>query len=157
MNLRLYTQADTLAIIQLFRNTVHTVCTADYSSEQLDAWAPKHPDYEKWQRSLSANYCMVAEENGVITGFADMAKTGYLDRLYVHKDYQRKGVAAALLSAMMDYAENCNVDTVTTYASKTARPFFEKQGFTVEYENTVVRDGIELTNYKMNCKIKEHK
>lgn len=28
-------------------------------------------------------------------GFADMDADGYLDRLYVHKDYQGRGVAAA--------------------------------------------------------------
>lgn len=29
-------------------------------------------------------------ENSIIVGFGDIDKSGYLDRFYVHKDYQRR-------------------------------------------------------------------
>ena len=32
----------------------------------------------------------------MIIGFGDIAQMGYLDRLYVHEDYQRQGVASGL-------------------------------------------------------------
>lgn len=32
-------------------------------------------------------------ENGVIVGFGDMSPNGYPDRLYVHRDFQRRGTA----------------------------------------------------------------
>ena len=35
---------------RLFFHTVHTVNAADYSPEQLDAWAPLIPDAGDWQR-----------------------------------------------------------------------------------------------------------
>ena len=38
----------------------------------------------------------MAVEGKTIVGFRDMDSTGYLDRLYVHKDYQKKGIAAAI-------------------------------------------------------------
>lgn len=38
-------------------------------------------DLEKWNRLLQENYSIVALENGVIAGFGDIDKTGYLDHL----------------------------------------------------------------------------
>ena len=38
--------------------------------------------------------------DGQIVCFGDMDETGYLDRLYVHKDYQCRGVASAICDAL---------------------------------------------------------
>lgn len=48
-----------------------------------------------------------------------------------------------------DYLERNVQGTITTYASITARPFFEKRDYQVIKENQVLRDGIILINYKM--------
>ena len=78
---------------------------------------------------------------------ADYTNTaGYLDRLYVHKDYQKKGIASALCDRL---EENCAAAYFTTHASITARPFFEKRGYRVMKEQQVVRKGVKLTNYVM--------
>lgn len=79
-------------------------------------------------------------------GFADMDADGYLDRLYVHKDYQGRGVAAALCDAL-EQAVQC--EAYTTHASITARPFFEKRGYRVVRAQQVERQGLYLTNYVM--------
>ena len=36
---------------------------------------------------------LIAEMNGVIIGFGSIDKSGCLDLLFVHKDYQKQGVA----------------------------------------------------------------
>lgn len=87
----------------------------------------------------------MAELDGVIAGFGDIDETGYLDRLYVHKDYQRRGVAAALCDAM----ERTAPGKIVTHASITARPFFEGRGYTVVRTQQVERQGVLLTNYVM--------
>lgn len=73
----------------LFHGTVHTVNAGDYTPDQLRAWAPGTVDLAAWDASLSAHHALVAEE-GVVVGFGDIDAAGYLDRLYVHKDYQRR-------------------------------------------------------------------
>ena len=130
----------------LFYDTVHEVTAADYTKEQLDAWAGGKVDTAAWNRSFLEHDTFVAEENGVIVGFADMDAAGYLDRLYVHKDYQKKGIASALCDRL---EENCAAAYFTTHASITARPFFEKRGYRVMKEQQVVRKGVKLTNYVM--------
>ena len=100
MKLRAYQSGDLPAILNLFRDTVHTVCARGYTRAQLDAWAPAELDAAAWDASLLAHQTLVAEENGSIIGFADLAEDGYLDRLYVHRDWQGRGVASALCDAL---------------------------------------------------------
>ena len=143
MTLRPYRPADCPALAELFYHTVHTVCARDYSSEQLDAWADGQVDLAAWNASFLAHTTLVAVEGGTIVGFADLAPEGYLDRLYVHKDWQRRGVASALCDAL--------AEAKVTHASLTARPFFEKRGWRVVREQQVERHGVLLTNFVMEC------
>ena len=141
MKLRAYQSGDLPAILNLFRDTVHTVCARDYTRSQLDAWAPAELDAAAWDASLLAHQTLVAEENGSIIGFADLAEDGYLDRLYVHRDWQGRGVASALCDALPGAR--------LTHASLTARPFFERRGWHVVREQQVERRGVRLTNFVM--------
>ena len=95
MFIRPYRSADCPALAELFYETVHTVCARDYPPEQLDVWAPGEVDLAAWDASFLAHRTLVAVEGETIVGFADMDGSGYLDRLYVHRDFQRRGVARA--------------------------------------------------------------
>lgn len=145
MKIRRYRQSDCKEITELFYHTVHTVNAKDYTAEQIDVWAAEEADLEKWNQSLQEHDSIVAVEKDVIVGFGDIDQTGYLDRLYVHADYQRKGIASALCSQLEQFAAG----TITTHASITARPFFEKRGYQAVKEQQVERQGIFLTNYVM--------
>lgn len=149
MTLREYRPEDVTRLAQLFYDTVHTVNAGDYTPAQLDAWAAGNVDLEGWNRSFLAHDTLVAETDGQIVGFADMSRSGCLNMLYVHRDYQRRGVAAALVGKLEHRAREAGTGRFETYASITARPFFEKQGYVVEAENRVIRNGVQLTNFKM--------
>lgn len=94
-----------------------------------------------WDASFRAHDTRVAVEGGVIVGFADLGPDGYLDRLYVHRDWQGRGVASALCDALPAAR--------ITHASITARPFFERRGWHVVKEQQVERRGVLLTNFVM--------
>ncbi len=145
MLIRPYTPADCLEITQLFYDTVHTVNARDYTKVQLNAWAGPKPDLEKWNRSLLSHYSLVAVKDGRIVGFGDIDDSGYLDRLFVHKDYQKMGVASALCDRLEAHVSG----PITTHASITARPFFEARGYRVIREQQVERAGTRLTNFVM--------
>ena len=146
MTLRDYSKPDCAILAQLFYDTVHMVNAKDYTREQLDAWATGEVNLEAWNESFQAHHTVVAELDGKIVGFGDMDEIGYLDRLYVHKDYQRRGVATAICNAL---EQNSNAAEFTTHASITARPFFEKRGYTVVREQQLERRGVLLTNFVM--------
>lgn len=145
MVIRKYESSDCKEMAELFFNTVHSVNVKDYTKEQLDAWAPGQVDLEKWDQSFQEHFSIVAVENDIIVGFGDIDKTGYLDRLYVHKNYQGKGIATAIC----DQLESKVKENIITHASITAKPFFEKRGYKVVKEQQVERNGIFLKNYIM--------
>lgn len=70
---------------------------------------------------------------------------GYLDRLFVHADYQKKGIATAICNRL----EQAVQGKITTHASITAKPFFEKRSYKVVKEQQVERQGIYLINFCM--------
>ena len=146
MTVRRYRAGDCRTLTKLFYETVHSVNARDYTPEQLDAWAPAVPDAGEWDRSLRAHTCFVAEENGAVVGFGDMDPSGYLDRLYVSKDFQGRGAASALCGALEAAVRAARY---TTHASITARPFFEKRGWRVVKEQSVERRGVTMTNFVM--------
>lgn len=147
MWIRRYEPEDLGQITALFYDTVHAVNAADYAPEQLDAWADGAPDAERWNRSLLAHHSLVAVEGrDLIVGFGDIDGTGYLDRLYVHKDRQGLGIATALCDRL---ERAVDAPVITTHASITARPFFEGRGYRVLREQRVERHGVQMTNYVM--------
>ncbi|HJC74575.1 MAG TPA: GNAT family N-acetyltransferase [Candidatus Mediterraneibacter faecavium] len=161
MKIRAYRQEDLKEIAELFYNTVHTVNAADYTEQQLDAWADGNIDLETWDRSFREHMTLVAvmpsgqeNEKEQIAGFADMDSTGYLDRLYVHKDFQRQGIASALCDRLEQAAD---VENFTTHASVTAKSFFEKRGYQAVREQQVEKKGILLTNYVMKKGCSSHR
>lgn len=145
-HLRPYRPEDCPELARLFYDTVHSVNAADYSPEQLAAWATGEVDLKAWNDAFLAHRTVVAEQESVILGFGDMDANGYLDRLYVHKDHQRQGIASAICDAL---ESGCDASEFTTHASITARLFFEKRGYIVIRCQQVQRRGVWLTNFVM--------
>lgn len=148
MKIRKYQSSDCKALADLFYHTVHTVNVKDYTKEQLQVWATGQVDLENWDQSLQEHFSVVAVENEKILGFGDIDRTGYLDRLYVHGNYQGKGIATAICNQL----EQAIQGNIITHASITAKPFFEKRGYQVIKEQKVERQGIFLTNFVMEKK-----
>lgn len=146
MKIRKYQSCDLEKIVQLFYETVHAVNIKDYTEQQVNVWATGVVDWEKWNQSFQEHLTYVAVENNLVIGFGDMDKNGYLDRLFVHKDYQRQGVATALCDQLESMA---GIECITVHASVTAKPFFEKRGYRIIKKQEVERQGILLPNYLM--------
>ena len=144
MKIREYQNKDLNTVIELFYNSVHSNCKKDYTTEQLEAWAPRDMDVYRFETSLEKNHTLVIEDNSEIIAFGDMGDTGYLDRLYVREDYLGKGLGKILLERFEKYARNLGVRYVTTAASITSLNFFKKMGYVVIREEAVERRGVRL-------------
>lgn len=146
MEIQEYKSSDCNEIAALFYNTVHTVNAKDYEKEQLDAWVCGNIDITTWNQSFLENYILVARDGNRIVGFGDIDETGYLDRIYVHRDYQGQGVATAICDKL---ETNFLVENFTTHTSITAKAFFQSRRYKIIKEQQVERKGIKLTNYVM--------
>jgi putative acetyltransferase len=153
MRVRRLEPADVPAVAALFTGTVHSVNTADYTPEQAKAWAPRPPDVAAWERSLAGRTAFVVEVDGEVAGFGDLGDGGYLDRLYVHRDHQRRGVATALAEALEAEAAHRGAAEVTADASITALPFFVRRGYEVVGEQERLVRGARFTNHRVRKRL----
>lgn len=146
MLLRKYKPDDCKILTELFYNTVHIINAKDYSEEQINAWANGNVNLSKWNSSFLTHYTIVAEIDGIIVGFGDIDKTGYLDRLFIHHNFQHKGIANAICNEL---EQSVDTSKIITHVSITAKGFFEQRGYKVITKQQVERQGIFLTNYIM--------
>ncbi|MCB9230877.1 MAG: GNAT family N-acetyltransferase [Bacteroidia bacterium] len=133
----------------LFVETIRFTCKADYSPRQIQVWTSSVENRERWIEKLNRQYFLVAEKDQRIVGFASLENGNYLDLLYVHKDFQRQGIANLLFQKIQSKARQPGFEKITSDVSKTARPFFEAKGFRVVQENKFSLKGVEITNYHM--------
>lgn len=136
-------------IKELFVGTIASVCQIDYNTEQIEVWKSSINNIDRWNNLIINQYFIVAEIDKEIVGFASLDHGNYIDMLYVHKDFQRQGIAQRLYDHLEHKSKYLNMETLTADVSKTAKPFFERNGFTTIARQVQVRSAVEIVNYKM--------
>ena len=150
LGIRPLTELDIPEMRELFRTTVLTVNSKDYTKEEVADWASCGDSIEHWKELLAKNdYIGAIDGQGKIVGFSSMNAEGYLHSMFVHKDWQGKGVATLLLSEVEKMACGYGVRKISVEVSITARPFFEKHGYKMVKEQKAKANRLYLTNYVM--------
>lgn len=150
MLLRAYDESDAAATLDVFLRAVRITASKDYAPEQIAAWAaPQDRSTDGWHAKRLRVDTVVAVEDGTVIGFSDTDEHGYIDMMFVDPALTRRGVATALLQHVTETARAHGALELTTHASLTARPFFERHGFEVVEERRPVLRGVSLTNFAM--------
>lgn len=149
VRIRSYAAADLAAIIELFNGSVRHVAVRDYSPAQIEAWAPTVVNLSDWSERMERKPTFVAERGSEIVGFSDLEPGGHIDMMFVHPDHQGQGVARRLLNHVVERAIALGLNSLTTDASITARPFFERNGFKVVQAQEIELRGQSFRNYRM--------
>ena len=137
------------AIRNLAIETIEHTCSHDYSPDQLNAWtAAIRGNTERWEQSIGNQYFLVAEIDQRIVGFASLDQC-YVDFMYIHQDFTRKGIAKTLYKRLEIQARSVGCTLLTSHVSKTALPFFEKVGFSIIREKIQAIKGVTISNYQM--------
>ena len=148
--IRTLDEKDVLQMRDLFCATVLNVNTRDYTEEEAKDWASCGERTERWKELLAYNqYVGAFDEHDCLVGFASMNKDGYLHSMFVHKDFQHKGIATQLLWEVERIARQYGVIHITSEVSLTARPFFEKKGYEVVKIQKCQANKLKLTNFVM--------
>lgn len=151
MNIRFYQKSDSLPLAELFFNTIRTVNRQHYSDEQVKAWAPDLStwDMQAWEKKFENKWVFVAHEGETITGFGELELNGHIDRFYIAESAVGKGVGRLIYEAIEKTGKEQKLARLFVEASITARPFFEKMGFSLVNEQTVGRNNVFFTNFVM--------
>jgi len=147
------TIVDIKEITQLFYETIQEINSKDYPKDEIDDWSSWHEDVDRWAEEIVKFYFIVAKLDDKIVGIASLATDGYLDLMFVHKDFQRHGIAKKLLDEIEKKATEQQNDLIYSDVSITAKGFFEKYGFKVEKQQLKKSKEKELINFKMTKKM----
>lgn len=143
-------QSDVIELRDLYKNTVLEVNSRDYSQEEVEDWASCGDNLSNIRKMIESHYFIVAvNQLSQIVGFSSITPQGYLHNMFIHKDFQGKGIATLLLEEIERYAIAEGIKRITSEVSITARPFFEKHGYTVEVEQKRKANQLCLTNFWM--------
>jgi putative acetyltransferase len=154
ITVRRYSVADAGALTSLFRASVRDIASRDYSASQISAWAPDAIDESQFGQRCEMKSTWLAVVEHRIAGFSDLETDGHVDMLYVHPDFQRRGVARALLGHIEELARARGLRRLYTEASVTARPAFEAMGFRTIASQSVTVRGETMTNYRMEKQLR---
>jgi putative acetyltransferase len=150
MDIRRFDVRDSAAVLQLFKGTILSVNLGDYTKEQCEVWANSFSDIEVLKVRLEKSLTYIAEFDGKIVGFGNVNGFGEIDLLYVHKNFQGRGIASAILRKLETDAKSYGFAELATEASITARPFFESIGYQVEVVQIKIVREFEFINFRMN-------
>jgi putative acetyltransferase len=136
---------------RVFFDAVREGTREHYTEAQRRAWAGEPPGPESWRDRLKGVGGFAAEEGGRLVGFMTIggAGYGYIDLAFVAPAALGRGVGWRLYRAVEAKARELGATALTTEASRMARPFFERQGWSAVAEQVVVIRGVGLTNYRM--------
>ncbi len=150
IKIRDYHPADARALSDIFYHTIHHINSRDYSPAQINAWAPSSSlELTGWQKKWHMLKPIVAEINGEIVGFAEFESNGHIDCFYCHHAWIGKQVGSALMAAIDAKAKEQHNHRIFAEVSITAKAFFESKGFVVVQQQTIIKQGVELTNFVM--------
>lgn len=136
-------------ITDLFHDTIHLVCSQDYTKEELETWAPSPMDYVQWTKRLERTKPIVVLENGTVVGFGELENGGRIDCFYIHKDHQRSGIGRALMNWIEETAKRSGCARLFSEVSITAKPFFLAMEFKTVCPNLAIKGKFMLKNYLM--------
>ena len=154
MKERPYESTDLPSVMEIYTASIRSLAASYYSPEQIAAWAPVPPDAARWQERLSHLHIIVAESDGGLVGFASYTHDGYLDFLFTHPTFARRGVATRLYQRVELALRTVRAPRVTTHASLAARPFFDRHGFQLDAEEWIECRGAYLRRFVMHKRLR---
>ena len=151
LTIRSYRADDVAGIARAFYASVREVASARYDAAQVRAWANEVPNVVTTRARLEqpTRTTYVAELDGTIVGFVEIADDGHLDMLYRTPAGAGLGVAAKLYAAAETRARACGVARIVADASLLVEPFFAKHGFAVESREERLMRGVTLPYARM--------
>ena len=152
--LRPFLPADTMALRDLFAQSIEELTQDDYDEDQRLAWIARAEDAAQFANRLASATTLVIQVDGTYLGFASLKDNKILDMLYVHPHHAGQGVGTALCDALEKIAAARGAEAITADASETAVLFFEGRGYAPARRNSVPVEDLWLTNTTMTKPLK---
>jgi len=149
--IREFQASDAACLARLYFESARTLGRRRYSAEQVAAWAPAPVSTEIVKaRALDGRLTLVAtDDDGAVIAYGDLEQDGHIDHLYAHPAAAGRGIAAALLDALIEAAEASGMKELRVEASELAKGLFQRAGFTTVARRDFEVNGVLIHNFAM--------
>jgi putative acetyltransferase len=139
ISIRLAIHSDRDRIAQLHSESIQQLCTADYTTIQIQALLDDKKVYgtKSW-----GDVVLVAEYGETIVGFSALMG-GTVSAMYVHPQSTRQGIGKQLLQAIEREAMSRRWRCLLVKASVTAVPFYQACGYQILHPTQMMVSGRE--------------
>ena len=152
MKVRKFRASDSVEVAKLHRNTIRYVNKADYPSKQIEVWSGR-VSAKRFRESMPQKIRFVAVDKDKILGFGDYSRDGELSGLYIHKDFQSKGVGKNLLIKLEEQARKQGIKEFHLSSTITAKAFYERNGYKIIKKGKHEINRQNLVIYRMKKKL----
>jgi len=150
MRIREYASKDAPALADLYARSVRHFGPRAYTAEQIEAWASTASADSIAARCEDGRIVLVAvDERDRPIAYGDLEDDGHLDFLYCAPEGAGKGTGSQIYAALECRAREKSVRKIYVEASEVARPFFERNGFTLVSRNNLSIRGVAIHNFEM--------
>lgn len=147
--LRPFRDQDAVRLTQIYCTAIDGLAAADYGPAARAAWRVRCPS----PAGLSATYSdgrqtfIAVSARDEPLGFSDLEPNGHIQFLYVAPEAARQGIGAALPAAIEAHARQLGIARLTSEASQTALPVFQRAGFSCLARRDFHIEGVAIHNY----------
>lgn len=152
MHIRKFRLSDAAELARLHRGTIRSINVLDYPPKQIAVWSGR-VSARRFRESAKNIIRYVAIKDNKIVGFGDFEKKGEMTGLYVHKDYQNKGVGQRLLKMLERQALKIGMKEFKLSSTITALDFYKRQGYKVIRKSIHPIRNQRLIVYKMKKRL----
>lgn len=145
---------DEAGLYAVFHSAIHEIAHRDYTPAQIEAWAPKSVDSDRWAHKMREIAPFVVEHNGQPIAYADVQPSGYIDHFFVSGGFARLGIGSMLMRRIHETAALKDIAELSSNVSRTAQPFFKHFSFAIVEEQEPVVRGIVVPNALMKKRLK---
>ena len=149
MIIRAMEPADTETIHAIHGMCLQCTLLGRYSREQIDAWMAGRTPQGYLRAAEAGEAFFVAEEGGAVVGYASWQEDELLS-LFVHPDFQGRGIGSALMSACFDDAERRNATISIVKSVLGAEEFYGRHGFLIVGPGSTSKRGVIIPDTRMH-------
>ena len=147
LTVRPYQSSDAAALSALYEASVRSLGARDYAPAQIEAWAALAPSPADLDRRMADGRTRLVAVTEDIAGFIDVEADGHIDLLYVAAAAAGQGVGRLLIETAEALAPLSGATRLYAEASETARPVFDKLGFSVIARRDFEVAGVPIHNW----------
>ncbi|WP_299216000.1 GNAT family N-acetyltransferase [uncultured Aquimarina sp.] len=141
------TDSDLPLMQRLFYQTVTIYGSKIFTKEEVKIFSRLALDKKHWIEKFTEDFVYNAKLNGEVVGSFSLSKDGVIEYIFVHQNYQGRGIAKELYKTLENIAEEANIGILTTRINMSTKDFFKKNGFEIIKNIEKVAGGEDVVTY----------